>query len=146
MTIAEYTSILRRRKWLVLAAIVLGLGLFLGYELMKPDRYQASADVLLNDQTAASLVGLAQPISSDAADRVAETQKALARVPELARRTLRVLGITDQTPSEFLENFERSDEAKPGHPRVQRHGRGSSAGHRARDRVRAAVPDLPPRA
>ena len=104
MTIAEYTSILRRRKWLVLAAIILGLGLFLGYELVKPDRYQASADVLLNDQTAASLVGLAQPISSDAADRVAETQKALARVPELARRTLSALGITDQTPSEFLKN------------------------------------------
>lgn len=104
MTIAEYTSTLRRRKWLVVAAILLGLGLFLGYELMKPDRYRASADVLLNDQTAASLVGLSQPVSSEAADRFAETQKALARVPELARRTLMGLNITDRTPKQFLDD------------------------------------------
>ena len=104
MTIAEYTSILRRRRWIVVIAILVALGAFLGNELTKPDRYQASADVLLNDQTAASLVGLAQPVSSEAADRFAETQKALARVPELARRTLRALNLTDRTPKELLDN------------------------------------------
>ena len=104
MTIAEYTSILRRRRWIVVIAILVALGVFLGHELTKPDRYQASADVLLNDQTAASLVGLAQPVSSEAADRFAETQKALARVPELARRTLRALNLTDRTPKELLDN------------------------------------------
>ena len=123
MTIAEYTSILRRRRWIVVIAILVAFGVFLGHELTKPDRYQASADVLLNDQTAASLVGLAQPVSSEAADRFAETQKALARVPELARRTLQALNLTGPDAEGASRQLERADEAEPGHSRVQRHGR-----------------------
>jgi Mrp family chromosome partitioning ATPase len=103
MTLHDFFRVLSRRKWLVVLVVALGIGGFLGRELTKPHLYRASSQVLLNNQSAANLVGLQQPaLSSDAADRFAETQKSLARVPEIAARTLVAAGVRG-TAQDFLD-------------------------------------------
>jgi capsular exopolysaccharide synthesis family protein len=103
MTLNDFFRVLHHRKWWVLLVVALAIGGFLGRELTKPHLYRASSQVLLNNQSAASLVGLQPSVSSDAADRFAETQKSLARVPEVAARTLAAAGVKD-TPQHFLDN------------------------------------------
>ncbi len=69
MTLNDFFRILRHRKWWVVLAVALSIGGFLGRELTKPHLYRSSSQVLLNNQSAANLVGLQQSVSSDAADR-----------------------------------------------------------------------------
>jgi succinoglycan biosynthesis transport protein ExoP len=112
MTIVDFFRVIRRRKWLVVLAIALGVSSFAGSELQKPALYTASAQVLLNDQTAANLVGLQTGVlSTDAANRFAETQKLLARVPEVARRALKAAGVRARA-EDFLR--QSSVSAAPG--------------------------------
>ena len=104
MTFTDSLRIVRRR-WVIVALLVLAItGGLTAYELHKPPLYETSAEVLLlNDQTAASLVGLVPAGSSDSADRFAETQRSLARVPTIARQTLARIGLTDRTPNDLLK-------------------------------------------
>jgi tyrosine-protein kinase len=105
MTLNDFFRVLRQRMWLIVLVVVLGVGGFLGRELAKPHLYSASSQVLLNNQSAASLVGL-QPtaLSSDAADRFAETQKSLARVPEVAARALAAARVKGRSARDLLDN------------------------------------------
>lgn len=104
MTLNDFFRVLGQRKWLIALVVVLGVGGFLGRELSKPHLYRASSQVLLNNQSAASLVGLQPTLSSDAADRFAETQKSLARVPQVGTRALAAAGVKGWTAQDFLDN------------------------------------------
>jgi Mrp family chromosome partitioning ATPase/capsular polysaccharide biosynthesis protein len=67
--------------------------------------YQASAQVLLSRQNLAnSLTGTQDPSAYVQADRIAQTQAGVARVPEIARRVLKRLQISNMTPARFLEH------------------------------------------
>jgi uncharacterized protein involved in exopolysaccharide biosynthesis len=46
-TLASYLAVLRRRKWWVIAVTVLGLVASLGYSLVQPKVYSASAQLLV---------------------------------------------------------------------------------------------------
>ena len=102
MSNSDYLQILLRRKWVVAGSLIVVILALLGNELRKPTLYQASAQVLLNSDTAASLVGLQPGVgSADSAQRFAETQKSLARTAPVIEQTIRAAGVRE-TREAFL--------------------------------------------
>ena len=102
-TLADYIAVLRRRKWIVLQAVVLVPLAALLFSLNQVRLYQASAEVLLSrENLAASLTGVEDPLLSQQADRIAETQAQLARVPAVVAPTLREAGVGSRTVESFL--------------------------------------------
>jgi Mrp family chromosome partitioning ATPase len=102
-TLRDYVRVVRRRKWLILEAVVLVPLLAVLFSLHQQRMYQGSAQVLLNRQNlAASLNGLQDPNTYIQPDRFAQTQADVARVPEVAKRVLARLGLTHRTPGQFL--------------------------------------------
>jgi Mrp family chromosome partitioning ATPase len=99
----DYVAALRRRKWLVLLALVIVPAVAIALSLLQTPRYQASAEVLLSRQNLAALLNNSndQSLAGDPA-RLAQTQADLAQVPEVARRTTARAGIKNMTPAEFL--------------------------------------------
>ena len=102
-TLLSHLGVLRRQKWIVLLGLVLTPFAALVITLREKPLYQDSAQVLLSHQNlAASVNGVADPNAGLDPLRVAQTQADLARVPEVARRTLAAAGIHDRTPADFL--------------------------------------------
>jgi succinoglycan biosynthesis transport protein ExoP len=99
--LTEFLRIIRRRGWIaVLAAVLIPAGAVY-YSLKQPKLYQADATVLLSRQNlAATISGI--PDYSFYDPSVAQTQAELAKVPEVAERTLRATGIHDLTASQLL--------------------------------------------
>jgi succinoglycan biosynthesis transport protein ExoP len=102
-TLLTHLGVLARRKWVVLLALVITPLVALVITLSETPLYQGSAQVLLNHQNLASSVS-GIPDSNAAVDpvRVAQTQADLARVPEVARRTLAAAEVHDRTALDFL--------------------------------------------
>jgi Mrp family chromosome partitioning ATPase len=102
-TLREYLHVLRRRKWLVLQAIVIVPATAVALSLRQPAVYEASAEVLVNRQNlAAGLAGVDDPTTAFDPNRVMQTQAKLARVPDVARRVLRALELEDRSASDLL--------------------------------------------
>ena len=103
--IADYLGVLRRRKWIVLLALAIVPLSALLFSLRQERLYEASAEVLLSrENLAASLTGTVDPSLNQQADRVAQTQAELARVPEVAERTLDAAGEDDLSVRDFLDS------------------------------------------
>ena len=100
----DYLAVLRRRKWLVLLAVVVVPAVAIALSLLQTPKYQASAEVLLSRQNLAALLNNVNDQSggNDAA-RIAQTQADLAQAPAVARRTLDLAGIKNMTPRQFLD-------------------------------------------
>ena len=102
-TLRDYLSVARRRKWIILQAVVLVPAAALAFSLSQTKLYEASAEVLLSNQNlAAALTGTPDLARNLQADRVAQTQASLARVPDVARRVIEEVG-ADLTAEEFLQ-------------------------------------------
>jgi polysaccharide biosynthesis transport protein len=98
----EYLKVVRRRKWIILAAVILVPLGALVFSLRTTPKYQGSAQVLLSQQDLGNqLTGTQLSGVNDPADRQAQTQADLARVPAVARRVVKALRL-DMTPEEFL--------------------------------------------
>ncbi|MGZ4417030.1 MAG: polysaccharide biosynthesis tyrosine autokinase [Gaiellaceae bacterium] len=99
--LTEFLRIIRRRGWIaVLAAVLIPAGAVY-YSLKQPKLYQADATVLLSRQNlAATISGI--PDYSFYDPSVAQTQAELAKVPEVAERTLRATGIRNLTAPQLL--------------------------------------------
>jgi tyrosine-protein kinase len=99
--LTEFLRIIRRRGWIaVLAAVLIPAGAVY-FSLQQPKLYQADATVLLSRQNlAATISGI--PDYSFYDPSVAQTQAELAKVPEVAERTLRATGIRDLTAPQLL--------------------------------------------
>jgi polysaccharide biosynthesis transport protein len=111
-SLRDYLRVLRRRKWLVIQAVLLVPAAAVALSLRQDELYQASADVLLSRQNlAATLTGTDDPNQSAQAERVAQTQADLARVPTVAARVLEATGLADRTPSDFLADSTASPKA-----------------------------------
>jgi polysaccharide biosynthesis transport protein len=103
-SLRDYLRVLKRRKWIVLQALVLVPAAAVAFSVRQEAIYEASAEVLLSRQNlAATLTGTDDPNQSLQAERVAQTQADLARVPTVAARTLEAAGLTDRTPSDLLD-------------------------------------------
>ena len=99
----DYLNVLRRRKWLVLEAVIIVPAVAIALSLLQTPKYQASAEVLLSRQNLAALLNNStdQSLTGDPA-RLAQTQADLARVPEVARRAVSEAGLKNLTPVQFL--------------------------------------------
>ena len=108
----ERLTVLRRRKWLVLLAAVVVPAAAVAYSLHQPAQYQAKADVLLGQQSSvSSLSGTPDIFSVQDPQRIVDTETALAREPEVARRVLAVLRLHDRTPDNLLSHSSVSAES-----------------------------------
>ena len=102
-SLREYMATIRRRKWVIAQAVLLLPAAAIAFSLHQQTLFRADAQVLLSQQNLANqLTGVTDPSQFQQPDRVAQTQADLARVPEVARRTLAAAGISDRTPDEFL--------------------------------------------
>src|SRR5690242_4896545 len=111
-SLSDYLRVVRRRKWIIIQAAVLVPLAAVAFSLRQTRLYEASSQVLLSNQNLASaLTGTQQSTGVNLqADRVAQTQADLARVPAVANATLRAVHL-ERTPSELLSHSSVS--AKP---------------------------------
>jgi succinoglycan biosynthesis transport protein ExoP len=92
-TLSDYVDVLRRRKWIVLQALILVPLAAALISMQQQPLYSASADVLLSRQSFAStLTDTPDPISFQDAQRFSQTQADIARSPELLERVARAVG------------------------------------------------------
>ena len=105
-------TVLMRHAFLCVAALVVlqpvlvfaQAAAAVAYSLQQQHRYRATAEVLLGRQSSiANLTGTPDLQSVQDPQRIVDTQAALARVPEVARRTLESVHLTDRTPLDFLD-------------------------------------------
>ncbi len=103
-TLRDYLRVVRRRRWIILQAVILVPLAAVLFSLRQERMYQASAEVLLSQQNlAAALTGTTSATPTQQADRVAQTQADLARVPQVATRTLSAVGI-QRSAIDFLNH------------------------------------------
>jgi tyrosine-protein kinase len=98
-TLRQYWQALWRRKWLVLVPLVLLPLVAFVTSRSQEAVYEASADVLVNRQEAATTSVIGQTPALDDPDRTMETNARLARVPEVLERTVEAAGVPDLSPS-----------------------------------------------
>jgi Mrp family chromosome partitioning ATPase len=104
-TLREYLRVVRRRKWIILQAVLLVPAAAVAFSLQQPKLYRASADVLLVQQNLATqLNGITDPAAYQQADRRAQTQADLARGPEVARQALEAAGLNGRSPQDLLSH------------------------------------------
>jgi succinoglycan biosynthesis transport protein ExoP len=93
-TLGDYLKVARRRKWIILCALVLVPATALALSLRQEHLFRADAEVLLGQQNLANaLTGTVDPSVYLQPDRQIQTQAELARVPEVASRTLDSAGL-----------------------------------------------------
>lgn len=99
--LASGIRLLRRRKWTVAATAFCAATAAALFSLGQPPKYEAAAEVLLNNENLAATLTGSSSTSGVPPDRIAQTQADLARVPLVARR---VLSATEdsRTPDAFL--------------------------------------------
>src|ERR671937_1825469 len=101
-TLHDYLRVLKRRKWILLPPLVLAPAAAVMVSLGKPVRYEASAQVLVNRQNLpANIAGVNDPTQLDSV-RLLTTQAQFARLPTIARRTVRAVGLTNWSASDLL--------------------------------------------
>jgi polysaccharide biosynthesis transport protein len=95
--------LLLRRKWIVLAAVVLVPVMAVSFSLRQPSLYRATAEVLLKQGSlAATLSGIQDTSVYLDPNRVAQTQIRLASTPAVAARVLKAAGVKDRSPGALL--------------------------------------------
>lgn len=97
-TLRLYVQALWRRKWLVLVPLVLFPLVTFLVSLRQASVYEASADVLVNRQEAATTTLVGQTPALDDPNRTMETQVLLARVPTVLEQTIESSGLTGMSP------------------------------------------------
>src|SRR6266536_5918810 len=104
-TLRDYVRVVRRRKWIILQAVVLVPLAAVLLSLHQQKLYQASAQVLLSTQNLANqLNGIQDPTVYQQADRTVQTQATVARVPAVAKSALKIAKVRDRTPGSLLAN------------------------------------------
>jgi capsular exopolysaccharide synthesis family protein len=102
-TLRDYFRVLVRHKWVLLQAVVLVPAAAVLLSIRQAPLYEASAEVLLSRQNlVATLTGTQDPTVYQQAERIAETQAQLARVPDVAQRAITEVGARDLTVDDFL--------------------------------------------
>jgi succinoglycan biosynthesis transport protein ExoP len=110
LTLRDYLGVLRRHKWITFWTAALLPVLAVAASLQQQRLYQATAEVLISHQNiAASLGGLQQDFTE--ADRLAQTQASLARVPAVARRAIAAARVTGMTPEDLLRDSQVATQA-----------------------------------
>ena len=102
-TLHDYLRVLRRRKWIILTAIIVVPAVAVAMSMRQPALYQSTAEVLLtNKDISAGLTGVSGNSVFQTSERIAQTQADLATTPTVARRALASAGIDDMSPYQLL--------------------------------------------
>jgi tyrosine-protein kinase len=102
-SLRQYLGVVRRRKWIALAAIVLVPAAAIVFSQRQQALYQGKARVLLSSQNlAAQLTGTQATGITLTPDRIAQTQADVARVSQVARGVLERVPGTGLTPAGLL--------------------------------------------
>ena len=102
-TLRDYLQVVRRRKWMILQAVVLVPAAAIAFSSQQEKRYQASAQVLLSTQNlAAQLTGTQNTGVNEPQTEIVQTQAEVARVPTIAARVLAHVRGTGLTVQGFL--------------------------------------------
>jgi succinoglycan biosynthesis transport protein ExoP len=103
MSIRDYTRLLLRRKWIVLAAVALVPAIAVTLSLRQPALYRSTATVATKEGNLAAIVSGIQDNSFYAdPNRLAQTQIHLSETPEIAARVLKRAGIKGGDPNALL--------------------------------------------
>src|SRR5439155_5911414 len=103
-TVRDYAQVVARRKWVIVQAAVLVPVAAVAFTLHQQTLYRASADVLLSQQDLGNALTATQDTNVyTPADRRAQTQADLARVPAVAQRALRAVRGSGLTPQALLD-------------------------------------------
>jgi non-specific protein-tyrosine kinase len=87
--------------WVIVPTVLLVQIAAVFFTLRQSDLYEASAEVLLSRQSlAATLTDTPDPLASQEADRFAQTEADLARVPQVAEQVVKATGIG--TPGQLV--------------------------------------------
>lgn len=101
-TLHDYLGVLRRRKWIIIPAVLIAPVAAGLVSSLQPVHYEASAHVLVRPQSLSqSLTGVNNQSQPDAA-RLLSTQVQFARLPTIARRAAVVAGTETISASELL--------------------------------------------
>lgn len=104
LALHDYIAVVRHRKWIIIAAVILAPLAAILYSLAQTPVYEGSAKVLLSRENLANtLTGAADPNGAVENQTLMQTQADVARVPEIAKRVIDDLGIEDMTPGQFLD-------------------------------------------
>jgi len=104
-TLRDYLHVIRRRKWLLVQAVVIVPLAAVAFSLSQTPQYEATANVLLSRQNLANtLNGIQDPTYSVQPDRLAQTQADLARSRQVARRVIARVHPPGLTVSGLLDN------------------------------------------
>lgn len=110
--VREYLAVLRRRKWILLGAVIAVPAIAVALSMQQTPLYQGTAQVLLGHlNLATSLTGQQDLTPLLDPGRLAETEANVAAVPTVAKRVLDAEGLSDRTPVDFLS--QSSATAKP---------------------------------
>jgi len=101
-TLRDYLRVVRRRKWVILQAVVLVPLAATLWAVQQDPVYVASAEVLVTQQNIAQSLTGTDVSGGGPPERALATQARLAEGPEVARRTLAALKITDMTVTELM--------------------------------------------
>jgi capsular exopolysaccharide synthesis family protein len=99
----SFVSVLSRRRWVVLATVLVVPLAALGLSLLQEERYEASSDVLLQrGSVAATITGASDANAGVPVERIIGTRAELARLPDVASRALDAAGVAGATPEQLL--------------------------------------------
>jgi polysaccharide biosynthesis transport protein len=103
VTLHDYLRVLRRRKWILIQAVILVPLAAVLFSLNQEPLYKASSSALITNQDlSAAVLGIESFVDRGSSERVAQTQADLARTQDVAARTVKAAEV-DMSPSEFLE-------------------------------------------
>ena len=104
-TLRDYLHVVKRRKWVILTAVVLVPAAAIAFSLHQQKLYQGTSEVLLNRQNLANaLTGAQDPTVYQQDTTIMQTQAFVARVPTVAASALKLAGVTSLTPQQFLDD------------------------------------------
>lgn len=102
-SLQHYLHVLRRRKWIILQAVILAPLAAVVYSLHQSHLYRATAEVWLNSKdVGAAIAGVGSPYVDPV--RLGNTSADLARIPAIAAAALKTAQISDRTPADLLAN------------------------------------------
>ncbi len=105
-TLRDYLQVVRRRKWVILLAVVIAPLAAALLAMRQQPLYSSTAEVLLSRQNLANtLTGAQDPTLYLQAERFAQTQADLAQVGEVAQRTLDALALRDRDAATLLHQI-----------------------------------------
>ena len=103
-SLQHYLHVLRRRKWIILQALVICTLGAIVYSLHQKHLYRATAQVWLNNKDFTTFVTGGSGTVYSSSDRVAATAADIARGPVVAQLALKDAKLTNRSPGDLLGN------------------------------------------